>query len=114
LGLRFLGFGQETGGLSQKSYTQKSRSGYFEKFFPGNEMIPFFHHFSILFVLNPLLYLAEHLLYVNPVNVWNILTKILAKGKLKIPSWSRGVKPRGTVRMRPECKPMSPTESGIV
>jgi hypothetical protein len=34
-------------------------------------------------------------LYMNPVNMLNILTKILAEGKPKIPSWSREAEPRG-------------------
>jgi hypothetical protein len=37
---------------------------------------------------------GETPLYVNPVNVLNILTKVLAEGKSKIPSWSRGIRRR--------------------
>ena len=43
-------------------------------------------------------------LYVNPVNVLNILTKILAEGKSKIPDFEREAEPRGTVRRKPQAK----------
>ena len=36
---------------------------------------------------------GESPLYVNPVNMLNILTKVLADGKSKIPDFERGAEP---------------------
>jgi hypothetical protein len=47
---------------------------------------------------------GERPLYVNPVNVLNILTKVLAEDKSKIPDSERGATPRGPVIRKPKCK----------